>query len=200
MRIEQHANWSWADFIKRFKAKRLGFKDIDPLWIRVDLPYLLVSWTGLLLIDSESDWLRSTSAMLIAIIFIIFLIVLYGTLSAHAKWPRDSLASTVWMIAWPPILGVIYALLGAGYILWINALIGEQNKTILTGAVIEKGVGGGRYTGKDYFLTIKSDNRPVRLAVTADDYTNYSVGSLYSREMIHGGLGIYYSWGIGIWK
>src|SRR5574340_542943 len=122
MRIEQHANWSWADFIKRFKAKRLGFKDIDPLWIRVDLPYLLVSWAGLLLIDSESDWLRSSSAMLIAIIFLVFLIALYGTLSAHAKWPRDNLASTVWMIAWPPILGVIYALLGAGYILWINAL------------------------------------------------------------------------------
>lgn len=200
MLIEQHANWSWADFAKRFKEKRLGFKDIDPLTIRIELPFLLFSGLGLLLIDSEGNWFISTSAMLVAIIFIVIYIALCGTLSAHAKWPRDNVASTFWMIAWPPIVGGMFALLCAGFMLWINAFIGEQNKIILTGTVIEKEAGGGRYTGKDYYLTIKSENRPVRLAVTADDYTNYSVGSLYSREMIHGGLGIYYSWGIGVWK
>ena len=200
MSTEQKIAWSWDDFFKRFKEKRLGFNDIDPLGKRVDLPYLLVSWTGLLLIDSESDLLRSTSAMLISIILLTFLIALNGTLSAHAKWPRASLASSAWMITWPPLLGVIYALLGAGYILWINALFGDHSETIITGPVIEKSEGGGRYTGVDYFLTIKTNDRPVRLAVTANDYTNHSLGSIYSREMIHGGLGIYYSWGIGMWK
>lgn len=200
MRSSNVKDWTWVDFVKRFKAKELGFVDIDPLGKKVGFPLLLVSWAGLLLIDSESDLFASTSAKLFAILFLAFLIAVHGMLSAHAKWPRTSLASTVWMIVWPPLFGVIYALLGGGYLLWANALLGEQNKTILAGTVIEKGVGGGRYTGKDYFMTIKSANRPVRLSVTADDYTNYPLGTLYSRETIHGGLGIYYSWGIEIWK
>ncbi len=200
MRVEQNGNWSWVDFFKRYKVKRLGFGDIDPLTKRVVLPFLAGSWIGLLLIDSESDLFTFLPAKLIAIVFIAFLTALHGALSAHTKWPRDGLVSTVWMILWPPLLGIIYALLGAGYILWVNALLGDHNKIIITGPVVEKAIGGGRYTGKDYFLTIKVDNRMVRLTVTTDDYANYPLGSLYSRQMIHGGLGIYYSWGIDIWK
>lgn len=199
MKNEQRANWTWADFIKRFKAKRLGFGDIDPLGIRIGL-LSLPSMAGLLLIDSESDLFSTRLTILIAIIIFVFITALFGTFSAHAKWPRVNFVSTIWMIVWPFLVGVIWTPMLGGYLLWVNALCGEQNKIILTGPVIEKTVGGGRYTGKDYFITIKPDNRPVKLAVTPNDYANYPLGSMYSREMIHGGLGIYYSWGIGMWK
>lgn len=194
MKIAQHKYWTWADFIKRYKEKRLGFVDIDPLWIRVALPLLVVSGGGVLLIDSESDLFSTPPSKLTAIIFLIFSLIIHGVLSAHAKWPRASLISSVWMIVWPVILGVIHAGYGLGFILWINALIGEQNKIILTGPVIEKKIGGGRYTGKDYFITVKYTNRSVKLAVTAEDYKAHPLGTLYSREMVYGGLGIYYWW------
>lgn len=198
--MNPNVNWTWSDFRKRYERKRLGFIDIDPLTKRIALPFLSGSWIGLLLIDSESDLFTSTPAKSIAIIVIAFFTALFGALSAHSKWPRDSLASIAWMVLWPPLFGVIYALLGAGYILWVNALLGDHSKITITGPVVEKIVGGGRYTGKDYFLTINSNNRIIRLAVTTDDYAAYPVGALYSRQMIHGGLGIYYSWGVGIWK
>lgn len=194
MKIAQHKYWTWADFIKRFKKKRLGFVDIDPLWIRVALPLLVVSGGAPLLIDSESDLFSTQPSKLTAIIFLFFSLAIHGALSAHAKWPRASLVSSVWMIVWPIILGVIHAGFGLGFILWINALAGEQNKIILTGPIIEKNTGGGRHTGKDYFLTVKSTNRLVKLAVSAEDYKNYPIGPVYSKEMIYGGLGIYYSW------
>lgn len=199
MKDEQRENWTWADFIKRYKVKRLGFGDIDPLGIRVGL-LSLPSGAGLLLIDSENDLFGSTLTTLIVIIFFVFITILLGALSAHAKWPRANLTSTIWMIIWPLVVAVIWTPMLGGYLLWINALCGEQNKVILSGSVIEKTVGGGRYTGKDFFITITSDNRPVKLIVSSDDYANYALGSLYSREMIHGGLEIYYSWGTRIWK
>lgn len=197
---QKNAKWTWMDFLKRFEEKKLGFADIDPLWIRLALPFLLISGAGPLLIDSENDLLSTRSSMSIAIVFLIFSLAMHGMLSGHAKWPRPSLISTVWMIIWPILLGVIHAGLALGYILWINALFGEQKRIIISGPVIMKDIGGGRYTGKDHYLTIKHADRPVKLAVTAEDYTNYPLGTLYSRKMIYGGLGIYYSWGSGLWK
>ena len=44
------------------------------------------------------------------------------------------------------------------------------------------------------------DTQLITLNVTSDEYGNYPLGSVYRREMIRGGLGIYYSWGLWAWK
>lgn len=193
-------DWSLANFKRRFSARELGFKDIDPLSIRLGAPLLVFSLLGALAIDSESGtWGTPMSLAIAVFLFLSYVTVLY-LLSFHSNLSRFSAMGRLWMLVWPIFLSGLLTLMSTGLILWINVFFGSQDEVLVSGYVVERDVGGGRYTGKDYYLAVNYDQRKIRLAVSEDEYFNHPLGSRYEKQMTQGGLGLYYVLGIGAWK
>lgn len=95
-------------------------------------------------------------------------------------------------------MGGIAAFCMGGFPILANALTGEAERVYVAGPVIEKkGGSGARFTGHNYYLTIRYEGRPVCLTVSKADYDSHPVGWTYGREMRRGGYGYFYEWYFG---
>jgi hypothetical protein len=87
-----------------------------------------------------------------------------------------------------------------GYYQLANALLGPKESVLVSGPILAKEVTITRHTGRDYYITLRVEGREVVLAVSDGEYQGLDVGQSYSREMIRGAFGVYYTWGVPWWK
>lgn len=206
------SRWTWSDFIRRCRSRSLGWDDLPPLSNRVIIPWFIFCGLGLALIDTEEGLFKS---ILVPFTWICLWISVFGFLSycGPPKKPLNiikplllglvgfspksplEIKSIIWMIAWPVVVGVVYAYMTIGIFLWVNALAGSHETVLVHGPVIAKAKGGSsRYGGVASYLTITFEHRLVSLKVPQREYEQMRVGDEYAVKMKRGALGYFYRW------
>ena len=101
----------------------------------------------------------------------------------------------MWAVFAPVIGAVIVSLSTVGYFGWINTLSGPVEPVQVSGPIIEKKKGmGTRFSGYNYVVTVRFEDRPVCLNVSKGEYDAVPLGAVYGREMRRGGFGYFYQW------
>jgi hypothetical protein len=191
------SKWTWQEFWLRFKSKDLGEIDNDPLFWRVFIPAAFLGAIGWLFIDAEGaagDWMTDVTLTYLWPPFT----ALGWVLVYRTKGWRQHWGLRLWLILAPIPMGGIAAFCMGGFPILANALTGGTERVYVAGPVIEKkGGSGARFTGYNYYLTIRYEGRPVCLTVSKADYDSHPVGWTFGREMRRGGYGYFYEWYFG---
>lgn len=192
--------WSWKGFWQRFKLKRLDGSDHEGLFLRIVIPVGLLSMVALILIDIEcsaDDWMKYFTVIYIwPPLTILGWLVAYRTLAWQKNWWER-----FWLVITPILLGWLGRYIAVGYIILTNAILEEEGPVYVSGRVIEQQKGQTRFTGFNYYLTVRYEERHVCLNVNQTDYLAHPVGTTYGREMRKGRYGYFYQWHPGaIWK
>lgn len=188
--------WTWGDFWRRYRSRNLGEDDVDTLFYRVPLPWLIFCLLGLL-IPTEEGLLK------LAYKVILYYVGpdwgLFGLLAYCAPpcTPRRSsaIAPLVWMVVWPVVGGIFFAYITIGMFFWYNAFSGSPEIVLVHGPVTEMFKGpGGRYVSTGSYVKIEFENREDVLKVPKQIYARANIGDQYSVRMRRGGLGYFYQW------
>lgn len=196
MRIDllDSGKWTWNGFWVRLQARQLGSKDFDAMFWRVLLPLMIPAGVTVYFLDIEcsiNDWATSITLVWVGPIFI----VLGWWLAYLSTASKCSWVWRTWAYMAPVPLGLLFAFLTNGYCAWANALTGPVEPVQISGPVIEKKKGmGTRFSGYNYVVTVRFEDRPVCLNVSKDEYDVVPLGAVYGREMRRGGFGYFYQW------
>ena len=189
--------WTWGDFWRRFRSRNLGEDDVNPLFYRVPLPWLIFCLLGLL-IPTDTGLLKFAYKVILFTSAPIW-ICLFGLLAycAPPSTPRRSsaIAPLMWMIVWPVVGGIFFAYVTIGMFFWYNAFSGSPEIVLVHGPVTEMFKGsGGRYVSAGRYVKIEFENREVVLEVPKQIYERANIGDQYAVKMRRGGLGYFYQW------
>lgn len=189
--------WTWRRFLERYKKRELDSNDTDGLFKRVGMPILGGSILCAILIDAEceaGDWAATFLLQWFAPAVVALILMISNRV---ANWRRH-LGYKIFFTVVSVFLGSFFTWGLLGYVILANALTGEAERVYVAGPVIEKkGGSGARFTGHNYYLTIRYEGRPVCLTVSKADYDSHPVGWTYGREMQRGGYGYFYEWYFG---
>ena len=185
--------WTWHGFWARLHARQLGSKDFDALTWRLLIPILLPS--GLVIFFLDGECLVGDKGGEIGLMFVTPLFALiFGWLS-YCTRRSPGLVYKALAIVIPLIAAMMYGWMTLGYFSWANALVGPGDAVQVSGPVIEKTKGmGTRFSGYNYVVTVRFEDRPVCLNVSKGEYDAVPLGSVYGREMRRGGFGYFYQW------
>ncbi len=185
--------WTWVGLWGRLQTRKLRSKDLDALFWRVFLPLMIPSGISGFFIDAECAMWDSGERM--GLTFVAPLLLLPLGLLSYCTARSSGVPGKMWAVFAPVIGAVIVSLSTVGYFGWINTLSGPVEPVQVSGPIIEKKKGmGTRFSGYNYVVTVRFEDRPVCLNVSKGEYDAVPLGAVYGREMRRGGFGYFYQW------
>jgi len=93
-----------------------------------------------------------------------------------------------------PLLSAAFIILFmGGHLMAFNALLGNQEKIIITGDIIDMNISHGR-SSTEYLVTITDDNthKIMKLETSVNKFNKYKLGDKYQDTWLKGSLGFIY--------
>lgn len=188
-------------FFQRYHERSLTSEDQDKIfWFLFIIPYGLLSFGGMVLIDAEHGSISNVVFKLAVEVFFLPWFIFIWAIAAHSLPKKPSIQIKVFRLVIAVVYALVAALAGAGYFNLTNALTGSNQPVLVSGPITEMKAESGRWAGKLHNITVRYGDRDVMLTVTPQEFAQLKTGEMYSREMKLGGLGYYYTWGLAFWK
>jgi Ca2+/Na+ antiporter len=122
----------------------------------------------------------------------VFLIAFFFYFKSFPKYRK--LAGDVKGGLWLLMLCGLFILMSAGYVMYVNTLIGYQQDTKVEGKIVKLNIDTGGKGGPSYFVHI--DNVPtgkeLKIKVSKQYFSKLEKGQYYSKVWKKGSLGILY--------
>lgn len=165
-------------------------------------PFLVIPGFALGLIDTEILVNDDKRVSYVSMIFFILFFLIMMILLSRSLPRKPSLSVQFYRMLGSAISAAVLSYIcGIGYFLFWNTISGSSEDVLVSGPIVRMEVGtGGRFMGKQHFVSIYYDERDVKLTVAPEEYKQLSLSQTYFREMKLGGLGYYYNWGSSWWK
>lgn len=170
-------------------------------------PFFVVPIYALGFIDTEAVAANSLitddeRVFYVTVFFFILFFIINIILFSRSLPQKPSLLIRIYRLLGAAIFAVFFSYIcGIGYFIFWNAVSGNGKKTLVSGPIVHMEIQRSTlYTGKPYYITLRYENRDVKLTVPPEEYAQLSPGQTYYREMHLGGLGYYYNWGSKWWK
>lgn len=190
-----------STFWQRFREGSLTQDDLlgDKVFWYGMLPFIAPSFLGLVLTDNEKA-LGDAAAEIALLLFGIPMAVVCLLLNARCL-PKD--IHFLWKtlrIAFALLFAFTLSFSSMGYIVLWNAVTGSDQAVMVSGPVVNLKSEGARWAGREYLVTIRHGGREVKLSALPSEFAGLKRGDTYGKTMKLGGMGYYYSWGLGFWK
>ncbi|WP_198435493.1 hypothetical protein [Moritella sp. F3] len=97
-------------------------------------------------------------------------------------------------LLWTSIIAAMLILISGGYVMGLNAMVGDQQQVQLTGEVVELDTYESTKGGMSYYVYIQTthSNEPTKLDVSKKHFESLKVGDYFSESWSKGSFGLMY--------